>query len=506
MEENRYFIRVIILAIVGLAISCTSPSEKKAAVLYNTHCASCHLLPAIDDLPKHIWKNGVLPDMTARMGIKDSTVNPYKNVSFTEQHAIMQTGIYPSRPQLSLPEWHLLKEYIISLAPDSLRASATKEYKKIEQFEAVPIQLDSTKGTFITFLQFDERDNSIISGDLKGDLLKYNFIRKKIDTLTTTGGPITGYTNNLKSSFITNTGNLNPSEIARGDIQINSKNVNEQLPFVLHRPVHTLAKDLNKNGHDELVICEFGNFTGSLSLLSKENNGNYKKEILINQPGFIRTIAKDMNGDGKDDLITLASQGKESIFILYQQGNLEFTIDPVIKFSPVYGTSWFELIDYDGDGDDDLITVHGDNADKSYVHKPYHGLRIHINDGTNHFEEKFFFPLNGATRVVVNDFDQDGDFDFGILSTFPDYSTNPESSFVYLENKNAQMFSFKPFTFSNSKLGRWLLLDSGDVDSDGDIDIILSSFTYGFTPVPKDFLNIWKDTDVDIMLLKNELN
>ena len=70
----------------------------------------------------------------------------------------------------------------------------------------------------------------------------------------------------------------------------------------------------------------------------------------------------------------------------------------MLRFSPVYGTSWFEMIDYDGDGDDDIVTVNGDNADESYVLKPYHGLRIYLNDGNNHFEEKYFYPFYGATR------------------------------------------------------------------------------------------------------------
>ncbi|WP_289039766.1 VCBS repeat-containing protein [uncultured Zobellia sp.] len=507
MRKSTFFMRTIILLIVGLTVSCSSSSEKKAATLYNTQCATCHQLPAIHDLPKHIWKNAVLPDMAARMGIKDSTLNPFKNVSFREQHAILKSGIYPNRPSLTLKDWNLLKNYIISLAPDSLPAAThLNDYSELVQFNPKPIKLDSTPGTFITFLQFNKQNLSIITGDLKGDLLSYKYKKGYVDTLLRTNNPITAYTKKNHFSYITNTQNLNPSEIANGDIQIIINNSIQRLPIVLHRPIHTLIQDLNKDGKDELVVSEFGNFTGSLSLISKKGGQEYKKEVLLDQPGFIRTIAKDMNGDGKDDLIALAAQGKESIIIFYQQDNLNFRAEAVINFSPVYGTSWFELIDYDGDGDDDIITVHGDNADKSYVQKPYHGLRIYLNNGKNHFDEKFFFPLNGATRVVANDFDQDGDLDFGILSTFPDYLKSPESSFVYLENKNSQDFQFQPYTFGDSKLGRWLLLDSGDVDDDGDQDIILSSFTYGFTPVPENISSFWKDSEVDLIVLENKLN
>ena len=132
-------------------------------------------------------------------------------------------------------------------------------------------------------------------------------------------------------------------------------------------------------------------------------------------------------------------------------------------------------------------------------------MRIHINDGNNNFEEKYFYQLNGATRLVAHDFDQDGDIDFGVISTFPDYENGPEFSFVYLENIKEDKFTFKPYTFKESNLGRWFLLDKGDIDNDGDMDIILSSFTYVFTPVPKYLSKLWKEKNIDLMLLENNL-
>jgi hypothetical protein len=184
---------------------------------------------------------------------------------------------------------------------------------------------------------------------------------------------------------------------------------------------------------------------------------------------------------------------------------LEFEAKKVIKYSPLYGSSWFQLLDYDRDGDKDIITVNGDNADKSYVSKPYHGMRIHLNDGNNNFEETYFYPFNGATRLVANDFDQDGDLDFGLLSTFPDYGSPSELSFVFLENRNSQKFEFLPYIFKGSDLGRWFLMDSGDVDNDGDVDIILSSFSLSFTPVPEPLEKLWREKDIDLLILENKL-
>ena len=66
-------------------------------------------------------------------------------------------------------------------------------------------------------------------------------------------------------------------------------------------------------------------------------------------------------------------------------------------------------------------------------------------------------------------------------------------------------FEFKPFKFKESNLSRWFLLDKGDIDADGDVDIILSAFTYTFTPVPEEFSSQWQENNVDILLLKNQL-
>jgi len=498
--------KTILLFFILLTVSCTSSKSKKQAAIYQKQCSSCHLAPSINDLPKDIWAEKILPDMGARMGMKDTAYNPMKGLSFSEQHVINQTGIYPMTPIMSESDWESLKEYIISMAPDSIPTlDHTNSASELLQFLAKPISLDSTKGSLITFLEYDNKDKNLKIGDISGNLTAYNFLENKTSSIEQFGSAVIAYTKNKDNSYTTAIGKLDPSEFSSGRVfTLTDGNINP-ITEMLHRPVNTLVTDLNKDGKEELVVSEFGNLTGKLSLLTKTDSTIYKKNILLNQPGTIRVLSKDMDNNGKEDLIALTSQGDETITILYQQDDLRFIAEKVIRFSPIYGISWFELIDYDGDGDDDIITANGDNADKSYVQKPYHGLRIHINDGKNNFKEKYFYALNGATRLVARDFDKDGDVDFGVLSTFPDYENNPEFSFVYLENVNSKTYNFNSFTFKDSKMGRWFLMDAGDVDNDGDDDIILSSFTYVFTPVPDDLSKYWNEKNADLMILENKL-
>lgn len=501
------FYNQIWIALVVMVIGCSSPKEKKGIVLYTTYCGSCHVAPAIDALPKHIWETAILPEMGARLGIKDSTYNKFKGVSFYEQSLIIKAGIYPYVPMISETDWKLLKDYVLSLAPDSLPSDSTSvSAKELVQFQPKPVRLDSTKEALFTFMEFNRPHEALITGDLRGDLQSHNFKSNTTNKIMESlGNGITSFTTQKDRSYITLVGYLDPSERASGRIIMQYKGENTIIADSLHRPVHTLVHDFDADGEDEIVVSEFGDFTGQLSLLKKNASGAFEKSVLLPQPGVIRILARDMDQDGKDDMVVMTSQGNESITILYQKENLRFSAEQVLRFSPVYGSSWFELVDYNGDGHDDIVTVNGDNADKSYVHKPYHGMRIHINDGQNNFEEKYFFPMNGATRVVARDFDQDGDIDFGLLSTFPDYDSKPEYSFVYLENKDSDALDFQPYTFSGSKLGRWFLMDAADVDGDGDQDIILSSFTYVFTPVPKNLSELWKEEKTDIMWLENIL-
>ncbi len=495
-----------LLLITGLLLtySC-SDKQKKEVVLYNTYCASCHKAPKIGELPKHIWENNVLPRMAARMGIKNSGFDYKEGHSFSEQAAILKSGIYPTRQIISDTDWKLLHDYIIALAPDSLTPGRVIPAQTIEKFKVRAIDLDENPTSLYSYMNYDDRTNELLLGTLSSHLIAYDFAKDSSIIKNEYKTPIVDYYQNDSVVYATVIGKLPPTEQLTGGIFKTVKESSEVIANQLHRPVNTLVKDLNGDGQEELVVSEFGHLTGRLSLLTKNNENGFNKNVILNQPGIVRTLAKDMNGDSKLDLVVASSQGDESIYILYQEDDLQFWAEKVLRFSPVYGTSWFELIDYDGDGDDDIITANGDNADDSYINKPYHGIRIHINDGSNHFTEKYFYPMNGATRILANDFDADGDIDIAIIATFPNYGECPVQSFNYLENTSSSTFDFTAYTFEEMNWGRWFLMDAADVDFDGDLDIVLSAFSFPFTTTPKDMFVFWKEKHIDLLVLENQL-
>ena len=77
-------------------------------------------------------------------------------------------------------------------------------------------------------------------------------------------------------------------------------------------------------------------------------------------------------------------------------------------------------------------------------------------------------------------------------------------SFVFLENKNQRQYLFEPHTFQEARLGRWLVMDKGDFDRDGDVDLLLGSFIR-LSP-GREFQAVtsrWRKEKVDVLLLEN---
>lgn len=475
-------------------------------LLFIRHCGVCHMQADPASLTKEVWQNHVLPIMGARMGIIYPGYDPLRGLSEEERAIVNKNHLIPEQPVISIEDWAKLVNYVINNAPDSIMPDEKRLTRNspLKQFERKDIQIDGQMPSLITGLKYNTTTNTLWISNFYSKVLNWQY-NKGVTKTIETASPVVDFNFDKQNTYFTEIGKLYPTELSTGSYTQFENGQVQPLITALHRPVHSEMEDLNQDGIPEIVVCNFGNKTGSLSLYKKNKAGKYTEQVLLPLPGAIKSYIKDMDGDGKKDIIAMFSQGDESVYIFYQKDNLKFRAKRILRFPPNYGTTDMVLADYNQDGLTDIVTVHGDNADYSNILKAYHGIRLNINQGNDAFAEKFFYPVYGVTKVLAEDFDKDGDLDFAATAFFPDFGKLVDESLIYLENTDKSKFIFKPFTLKSEVPIKTLALEKADIDSDGDMDLITGNFAQSPGPAPKALDEKWKTAKYGLSIFENQL-
>lgn len=470
--------------------------------LAKAHCVSCHQYPEPALLDKASWENHILPRMGFMLGVlpEDSRFS-----GFIEEEAralaFQNPRLFRREASLSKKEWEAIRAFYLKEAPNQLTAPPHTEVNsflphfKIHRPE---LKLSPPSTTLIRFsgqniLVGDAHSKKLFQLNSKLELLNIANLREGVVDLSETDDELR----------LTVMGSFSPSDRQEG-LVLSLPKVPERgvkiLLDSLRRPVHTAFGDLNQDGKEDIVSCEYGKWIGGLAWWEQLSPGKYKRRLLRNMPGAIRAYIHDFNQDGLPDVVALFGQGDEGIFIYYNQGNGRFKEKTALHFPPSYGSSYFSLIDFNRDGYQDILYTNGDNADFPPVLKPYHGIRLFKNDGKDDFKEVFFYPMHGAYGAIPGDYDLDGDLDFAAISFFPDFVNHAEKSFLYLRNRGD--WQFDAFSFPEAAAGRWLVMDSGDPDQDGDLDLLLGSLAFE-APTGAGIERQWIEGGLPFILLEN---
>lgn len=475
MKRNPW---LLILAAVAVAMWILIPnlpgSGKKpdGAALSHKYCTSCHEYPDPSLLQRDIWVNGVLPEMGLRLGIGDKN-NLLNRLPLKQFEHLLRLGIYPDTPLIPINDWHAIFAYYRDHSPVDRVPQAAHEPVNHGGglFMPTTILSDSGRPGISTLARFvPERQEIWISRQSK-DLQTFSLDgQRKLDIRMPS--PIVDAIPRKETIFL-GIGNMLPNEDRNGRLfTMDAQGGHPKLLIdSLHRPVQVISTDLDKDGKEDLVVAEFGFVTGQIRILNGRTDST---TVLTMQPGARNIHLRDVDKDGLPDLFVLFAQAKEQVSLFHNLGHGRFEEKVLLRFPPVYGSSYLDMADMNDDGLEDLILSNGDNADYSLSFKPFHGVRIFLNDGKGGFAEKWFYPAYGATKAIAADFDGDGDKDIAMIAFFSEPGKN--GSFFYFENQGGMRF--KPWDM-NVPEANWLVMEADDMDRDGDIDLILGNFQFG---------------------------
>jgi hypothetical protein len=497
---TRHLLPTFVISVIAIAIhACGSRFKNEAAEegyeLAKQKCASCHKFPEAELLDKKTWANAVLPKMSGFFGLQFMDFGTY----FEDETA-------NKVEQLSLADWKKILSYYTSEAPDSLKYERKQSDSIIMDLPGFLIANSSftKKDPFVTYTGYFSSKNQLLFADGAKTMYVMSAEQSVIDSFEVETGVSSVYSTN-DSLMVLSMGVLHPSDEKVGKLTIINSVTKQSLVIIdtMQRPVHMSVGDLNNDNLDDLVISEFGNISGQLVWYENESDFKYKRHVLRPLPGSTRTELHDFNNDGQLDIMVLMAQADEGMFIYFNNGNGGFTEKRILQFSPAHGSNYFELADFNADGHLDILATNGDNGDYfPPILKPYHGVRIYMNDGKNNFKESTFLFANGMCKAMARDFDGDGDLDIASISYFPDYDKRPEESFIYFENEGD--LSFKPYSFLQVTSGRWLTMEAADIDADNDIDIVLGNCMFSLGYVPPALMQKWKAGSPAVLVLKND--
>lgn len=461
-----------------------------------TYCISCHDLPAPSALPRESWEF-CLTYMGMFLGFSD----PDQLAAFSaEEQAILEARrefiataeLLPAAPIITAAEWNTLKAYYLEQAP-AVALEPVPHPAPVESTAAFSVMPTAYRrsAALTTLVKIDaERRQIMVHDGLVEELTIMDRTGDLIAAHPAPGVVLVDTAFRGNDIYLLSIGDLFASRIGEGFGELQrARLVGSQLyglEILLkdqHRSTAFALADITGDGVEDALISNFGDYTGNLSLFAgRPDGGSFSPtpQILSAEPGIVAAEVHDFSGDGRADIAVLASHARENLSIHVQQSDGVFVRHQLVHKPASFGYTGLLLRDWDDDGDMDIITLNGDNGDSDPYNtlKAHHGIRIYLNQGDLRFEEAYFYPMHGVFGAEIEDFDGDGDLDIAAVAFHPDFASTPRENFVLL--RQTRPWEFTPLTHPATYPGRWMTIDSGDLDGDGDPDLVLGA---GYSPV-----------------------
>jgi len=483
--------------------------------LHTTYCGSCHAIPEPSELDQKTWKDHILVRMGAYMGIYTDNLQYFDSVpkQWVEPgyggERVRKGNIYPQKSVVTREEWKQLRDYILKNAPEQTTGPSgmpSIQRDGIPGFAVHTIQPNPELQPLVTAVAIDPINRTWYAAFIQQTILQLNREGKIQKKTNAWQGPVQ-IVPRKSGITVVDIGSMGGSDNPQGKmVTANSLGKLDPAPpkntfDSLQRPVFVQHGDLDGDGDEDVVLCEFGYHFGELAWHERLDDGSFRRHTLHNDDGALCARIHDFDQDGRLDVMAQFANADERLVLYLNQGEKQFKQHLVARFSPTFGGTYFELTDWDKDGTMDVLLANGDNGDYPPILKSSHGIRLFRNKGKLRFEEEFHIGMNGTYGLRARDFDGDGDLDIAAVSFYPDYKSRPEESFVYYRNEGGNRFS--AFTFPESFTARWMVMDAGDLDGDGDEDLVLGAFNVKSADASDATYEDWMKRNIPLVWLEN---
>ncbi|NCG57028.1 MAG: hypothetical protein GWP35_09000 [Proteobacteria bacterium] len=301
--------------------------------------------------------------------------------------------------------------------------------------------------------------------------------------------------------FVASMGGMNPSNEEKGGVSFLTHSEEgwkvSSVGVDLGRACDIDVADLDNDDDTDMVVCAFG-FRGPGQLLWLKNIQNqFVVKTLDERDGFVAAIIDDVDDDDDEDIIALLSQEHEVLLQFTNDGEGVFTVSELLRLPhAAWGSSDLLRVDLDRDGDRDLILVNGDTLD-DHTPKPIHGVRWLERVGSQFLELREILILPGCERAAVGDVDGDGDYDVvgaAFMPQLPIEDWDRWDSLVWAENLgNAQAWDVKSIEKGNPVHSA---IHVDDINRDGLMDIVTGNYVWidesGNSATRRDYLTVWQ--------------